>query len=88
MTRTTGTGLKPLAQQGDTVEVHSEQETFRGTLAVRTPDNERATLIVMRRKRDVWLTFDGAIKTTMTMTNPETTQLVGLLQAAQARNHE
>jgi hypothetical protein len=67
------------------VELHSEQETFRGTLTGRTPENERATLIVMRRNQRVWLTFSGAIKTTVTMTDPDTTQLVGLLQAAQER---
>lgn len=66
------------------MELHSEQETFRGTLAARTPGNELTTLIVMRRKQNVWLTFDGAVKTTVAMTDPETTQLVGLLQAAQA----
>jgi hypothetical protein len=67
------------------VELHSEQEAFRGTMAARTPENERATLIVLRRKQSVWLTFDGAIRTTDTMTGPETTRLVELLHAAQQR---
>jgi hypothetical protein len=31
----------------------------------------------------VWLTFDGAIRTTVAMTDEETAQLVGLLRAAQ-----
>jgi hypothetical protein len=70
------------------VELHSEQETFRGTLAARTPENERTTLIVLRRKQRVWLTFNGAIRTTVTMTDPEATQLVGLLQAAQGLTHD
>ncbi|HEX5346284.1 MAG TPA: hypothetical protein VFW64_04160 [Pseudonocardiaceae bacterium] len=30
----------------------------------------------------VWLTFDGAIKTTAVMTDPETGQLIGLLGKA------
>ena len=64
------------------MEVHSEQESFRRTLAARTPDGEHATLIVMRRKHHVWLTFDGAIRTTVTMTKPETTQLIDLLHEA------
>ena len=68
--------------------LHSEQENFRGTLSARTPENERATLIVARRKRQVWLTFDGAIKTTVTMTNPETTQLIGLLHEADATSRD
>lgn len=67
----------------DVVEVHSEQENFRGTLVGRTPENNSATLIVMRKKRCVWLTFDGAIKTTVVMTGVDTAQLIGLLQAAQ-----
>lgn len=67
------------------VDLHSEQETFRGTMAARTPENERTTLIVLRRKQSVWLTFDGAIRTTATMTGPETTRLVELLHAAQQR---
>lgn len=67
------------------METHSEQESFRGTLVARTPAGERSTLIVLRRKQRVWLTFDGAIKSTATMSDPETTQLVELLRAAQDR---
>lgn len=66
------------------MESHSEKENFRGTLAACTPENERATLIVMRRKQNVWITFNGAMKTTVAMTNPETAQLIDLLHAAQS----
>ncbi|MCA1706928.1 MAG: hypothetical protein LC808_28160 [Actinobacteria bacterium] len=67
----------------DVMELHSEQEIFRGTLQGRTPENESTTLIVMRRKQRVWLTFNGAIKTTVMMTDSDTAELVDLLQAAQ-----
>lgn len=65
------------------VEVHSERESFRGTVEGHTPENKSATVIVMRRKQRVWLTFNGAIKTTVVMTNADTAELIGLLQAAQ-----
>ena len=62
-------------------------ETFRGTMQGRTPEDERATVIVLRRGEGlngrVWLTFNGAIKTTVVMTNPETSELVELLGDAQ-----
>jgi hypothetical protein len=67
------------------VELHSEQETFRGTLTARTPDNAPTTLIVMRRNQRVWLTFDGAVVSTVSMTDPDAMQLVGLLHEAQGR---
>lgn len=61
-------------------------ETFRGTLQARTPEGEFTTMIVMRRGLGhagrVWLTFDGAIKTTVVMTNAETEQMGELLDKA------
>lgn len=61
-------------------------ETFRGTMQGRTPDGEFTTLIVTRQglgsSGRVWLTFDGAIKTTVVMTNGETGQLGELLDKA------
>lgn len=64
----------------------SSVETFRGTMRGRTPDGDPTTVIVTRRGlgRDgrAWLTFDGAIKTTVVMTDEETEQLVELLAAA------
>ncbi|MCA1671833.1 MAG: hypothetical protein LC799_06385 [Actinobacteria bacterium] len=62
-------------------------ETFRATVRGRTPEGDFTTLIVLRRGLGragrVWLTFDGAIKTTVVMTDPETAALVGLLGEAQ-----
>jgi hypothetical protein len=67
-------------------------ETFRGTMQGRTPDGYDATVIVLRRgegqNRRVWLTFNGAIKTTVVMTDPETEELVGLLGDAQGAPSE
>lgn len=67
------------------MELHSEQESFRATLTARTPGKEAATLIVLRRKQFVWLTFDGAVRSTLSMTDGETTTLIHLLHEAQAR---
>lgn len=65
-------------------------ETFRATLVGRTPQGEPSTLIVTRQGLGhagrTWLTFDGAIKTTVVLTDQETGQLAGLLgDAARAR---
>lgn len=61
-------------------------ETFRGVMRGRTPNGETATVIVTRqglgRESRIWLTFCGAIKTTVTMTNPETGKLGELLAQA------
>lgn len=61
-------------------------EMFRATLRTRTPEGALATVIVTRqglgRAGRVWLTFDGAIKTTAVMNDPETQQLVDLLGQA------
>ncbi len=63
-------------------------ETFRGTMRGCTPEGDRATVIVLRRglgsSARVWLTFNGAIKTTVVMTDPEAGELVGLLGDAQS----
>jgi hypothetical protein len=67
--------------------INDSVETFRGTMQGRTPDGYAATVIVLRRGEGsngrVWLTFSGAIKTTVVMTNPETKELIGLLGDAQ-----
>ena len=65
----------------------TQDETFRATLRARTPEGDVTTLIVLRRglghAARVWLTFDGAIKTTAALTDPETVRLVGLPGDAQ-----
>jgi len=62
------------------------EETFRATLQGRTTDGEPATIIVTRQGLDhagrVWLTFDGAIKTTLVLTDQEAIGLVGLVSDA------
>jgi hypothetical protein len=61
-------------------------ETFRGTMQSRTPDGDYATVIVTRQGLGnagrVWLTFNGAIKTTVVMTDLETARLGELLDKA------
>jgi biotin-(acetyl-CoA carboxylase) ligase len=68
-------------------------ETFRATMRGQTPDGEPATVIVTRqglgRDGRAWLTFNGAIKTTVVLTDQEAEQLAGLLgDAARARRSQ
>jgi hypothetical protein len=69
------------------MELHSELESYRGTIQLRNPDGAHATLIVLRRGSGkngrVWLTFDGAIRTTVTMDNRESEEVAGMIKAAQ-----
>ena len=61
-------------------------ETYRAALAGRTPEGDRSTLIVTRQgvgsEGRVWLTFHGAIKTTVEMTDREAARLRELLGEA------
>jgi hypothetical protein len=62
-------------------------ETYRATLQARTVDGEPHTVIVLRRglgrNARVWLTLNGAWKTTLRMTDAEAARLVELLTKAQ-----
>ncbi len=62
------------------------KESFRGALTGRTPTGEDATLIVTRQgvgeDERTWLTVDGAIRTTVVMTDAETVALGKLLGKA------
>ncbi len=64
-------------------------EVFRGVLQGRTVEGDSATVIVTRQglgiDARVWLTFDGAIKTTVVMTDAETGELRELLGKATGR---
>ncbi len=65
-------------------------ETFRAAMRGRTPDGELTTVIVTRQGLGhagrAWLTFNGAIKTTVVLTDQEAGQLAGLLgDASRAR---
>lgn len=67
------------------MELHSEQESFRKALAFRAPDGSAATLLVLRRKRAVWVTLDGPEKTSVAMSGSETDDLIDTLSAARRR---
>ncbi len=64
----------------------TRDETFRGVMQLRTPEGETATVIVTMQglgaAARVWLTFSGAIKTTVVMTNRETGTMRELLDKA------
>ncbi|MGH3914221.1 MAG: hypothetical protein ACRDTC_12565 [Pseudonocardiaceae bacterium] len=64
------------------MELHSEIESYRATIGLRTPDGERTTVIIMRRGCSVWVTLNGAIRTTVVMNDPEAGQLVDLITTA------
>jgi hypothetical protein len=67
--------------------MHSHEETFRGTVQVRDLNGEPHTVIVLRRglglDARVWLTLNGAWKTTVSMVDSEVSQLCELLSTAQ-----
>lgn len=66
--------------------MHSEDEAYRGTMTARTTDGKPHTLIVTRRHTGdlsrVWLTLNGAWRTTVQLTDPEALQLTDLLTRA------
>lgn len=70
----------------DMVSGSTPEELFRATLRASTPLGELTTIIVTRqglgRVGRVWLTLDGAMKTTAVMTDSEAGQLVELLGKA------
>lgn len=62
------------------------KETYRATLEGRSADGCPATVIVTRqglgRAGRVWLTFLGALKTTMSLSDDQAARLAELLHAA------
>lgn len=64
------------------MELHSESESDRTVLAFRGPEGEAATVIVMRRNGQVWMVFNGALKTTVAMTDAHAGQLTQAVTAA------
>jgi hypothetical protein len=68
------------------MELHSERESFRKVLVFRDPDGSAATLLVLRRRRAVWVTFSGAEKTSVVMSDAETDELIDSLTAARGRS--
>jgi hypothetical protein len=75
--------IAPYVRTGGARRGATRDETFRGVMQARTPDGETATVIVTRQGLGsggrVWLTFSGAIQTTVVMTNGETGVLRELL---------
>ena len=69
--------------------VSMSEETFRAVFPGRDPNGDSNTVIVTRqglgRDARVWLTFCGAIKTTVVMTDGEAADLRELLAAATKR---
>jgi hypothetical protein len=61
-------------------------ETYRATIEVRTPEREKATLIITRqgigRAARTWLTLDGAIRTTAVLDDQQVNELTSTLRAA------
>lgn len=68
------------------MELHSEMESFRQAFAFRSPDGGAATLLVLRRSNAVWITFSGAEKTSVVMSDTETEDLTTALGAARGRS--
>lgn len=66
--------------------MHSESESDRTVLAFRSPEGEATTVIVLRKSTKVWLVFNGALKTTVAMSDPEAAELVDAVRAA-SRGH-
>jgi hypothetical protein len=64
------------------VELHSEIESYRRVLSFRTPGGEAATVLVLRRRNAVWLTFNGAEKTTVVMGGHDAGQLIKAVSCA------
>ncbi len=67
------------------METHSEVESYRRVLTFRTPEGQTATVIVTRRKSAVWLTFNGAVKTTVVMTGDDASQLIDAVSCASGK---
>jgi hypothetical protein len=67
------------------VELHSEKESFRKALPFRAPDGSAATLLVLRRSKDVWLTLNGAERTSVVMSDAEAADLIDAIHAARGK---
>lgn len=61
---------------------YSENESDRAVLAFRGPEGEAATVIIMRRSTRIWVVFNGAVKTTVALTDPQAGQMIEAIRAA------
>ncbi|MGH3873002.1 MAG: hypothetical protein ACRDSR_16100 [Pseudonocardiaceae bacterium] len=57
-------------------------ETYRATMRVQTPEDGPSTLIVTRQGSRTWLTLDGCIRTTATLTDQQVEELTGKLRTS------
>ena len=64
------------------MEVHSERESYRKVIELRTPEGNPATVIVTRNAGSGWLTFHGALKTTVILGGPQGQELIDALTTA------
>lgn len=68
------------------MDLHSEREHYRAVIELRTPEGETATVIVTRRGSghpgQVWLTFHGALKTTLAMNDQEAQKVTDAIETA------
>lgn len=64
------------------METYSESQSDRTVLAFRGPEGDAATVIIMRKSRKVWLVLNGAMKTTIAMSDPEAARLIEAVSAA------
>ncbi|MGH3797789.1 MAG: hypothetical protein ACRDSP_23200 [Pseudonocardiaceae bacterium] len=67
------------------METFSESQSDRTVLVFRGLDGHAATVIVMRKRGQVWLVLNGAEKTTVAMTDPQAVHLIEALTAASRR---
>lgn len=65
-----------------TPQTYSESHSDRSVLTFRGVEGDPATVIVMRTRGQVWLTFNGAVKTTVAMTDQQAGQLIEALHTA------
>ena len=66
------------------MEVHSERESYRQVIPLRTPEGHAASVIVLRRDGRVWITFQGALTTTVAMSDPQAEHLTDAITAARS----
>lgn len=72
------------SDEGDRVDVHSELESYRKVIELRTPEGRVASVIILRRAEDVWVTFDGALATTVVLSEPQAGQLIDAVSVARS----
>jgi hypothetical protein len=84
-----GTSTDGEEDRGDQIDawrwpVSTPDETYRAVMPVRTPEHEKATLIITRQGRGraarVWLTLDGSIRTTAVLDDQQVSELTRRLR--------